>query len=158
MGKTLDSKKIETINELGRNLSDATIFLHEAIAERVGLSPADHKYLNVVMQHGRMTAGQLAESAGLTTGAVTGLIDRLEKKKLLKREFDKDDRRKVYLAPQYENIGKLMGPVFGELQKRVVKVLSGFNEKEREVIERYLVESIQMLNEMREVIKTGKGI
>jgi DNA-binding MarR family transcriptional regulator len=44
-----------------------------------------------------MTAGELSKMTGLTTGAVTGLIDRLEKKKLIQRQFDKDDRRKVKL-------------------------------------------------------------
>ena len=55
-----------------------------------------------------MTAGELSNLTGLTTGAVTGLIDRFEKKKLVKRQFAEDDRRKVIIEPNTKNIMGLL--------------------------------------------------
>ncbi len=65
--------------QLGRELSARTLMFHAAIAERVELSATEHKALDILSRAGALTAGQLAELTGLTTGAITGLIDRLEK-------------------------------------------------------------------------------
>jgi DNA-binding MarR family transcriptional regulator len=108
------------------------------------------------MQKGSVTAGQLSSLTGLTTGAVTGLVDRLEKKELVKREYDETDRRKVLIVPNYDNANKLMGPLFVELQKRVVQLISSYTEVETEIIEKYLRESIQMLNGFSDEIKSAR--
>lgn len=63
-----------------RAYSDASILMHEAIARTAGLSGTDHKYLGLIMQHKELTAGDISKLTGLSTGAVTGFIDRLEKK------------------------------------------------------------------------------
>jgi DNA-binding MarR family transcriptional regulator len=153
MAKKNDLKKTEAISELARQFSDATIFMHETIASKAGLPGTDHKYLGIIAQQGAMTAGQLAELTGLTTGAVTGLIDRLEKKKLVKREYDKNDRRKVMIVPNFENINKVLGPIFSELQKRIVNLLSHYSEKEVDIIEQYLRETVELMNGFSEEIK-----
>src|SRR5690625_7182278 len=101
----LDKGREELIEELlseGRRASTATIMFHQAIAEKAGISGTDHKYLDILFQEEAVTAGRLAELTGLTTGAVTGIIDRLEKKGLVKRERDPDDRRKVLVVLQTE--------------------------------------------------------
>ncbi|WP_232815571.1 MarR family winged helix-turn-helix transcriptional regulator [Chryseobacterium capnotolerans] len=67
-----------------RQYSDASLFMHEAIARKAGLSSADHKYLGLILQYDSITAGDISKLTGLTTGAVTGLIDRLKKKNFLK--------------------------------------------------------------------------
>ncbi len=156
MSKHLDGNKLEKLNALGRQLSDATIFLHENIARKAGLSVTDHKYLGLIMQKGAVTAGQLSGLTGLTTGAVTGLVDRLEKKELVQREYDEMDRRKVLIVPNYEKANKLLGPLLGELQKRVVQLISSYTDEETEIIEKYLRESIQMLNGFSDEIKSAK--
>src|SRR5260221_7736536 len=99
MNRDLNEQQKQAISELGRKFSDATIFLHEAIAQKAGLTGADRKYLGLLMKKGATTAGELSKLTGLTTGAVTGLIDRLEKKKLARRQFDKTDRRKIIIVP-----------------------------------------------------------
>ncbi len=148
-------KKIETITDLGRKFSDTTILLHEAIAAKAGLSGADHKYLGILMQHGAMTAGQLANLTGLTTGAVTGVIDRLEKKSLVKREFSPDDRRKIMIVVQYEKAMQLLGNVFGVLQKRMMNVMDEFSDDETAVIEKYLIATIKAMNDVTDQLKSG---
>ncbi|MGF7229819.1 MAG: MarR family winged helix-turn-helix transcriptional regulator, partial [Arachidicoccus sp.] len=100
--------------------------MHETIARKAGLSGTDHKYLGLLIQKGEMTAGEFSKITGLTTGAATGLIDRLEKKKLLKRQFVKDDRRKVINVPNTQNAMKLYGPLFADLQEKSIKLIKSF--------------------------------
>ena len=69
---------IEGIADRFREMSTETIMLHQAVADRLGLHITDHKCLDFIYRHGAMTAGRLAELSGLTTVAVTGIIDRLE--------------------------------------------------------------------------------
>lgn len=144
-----EKNQIQLISELGRQFSDATILMHEAIANKVGLSGTDHKYLGYLIRHGTMTAGELSKHTGLTTGSVTGLIDRLEKKKLLKREFDSTDRRKIIIVPNKEKITELLGAAFKELQNKMVSYISGIPENEKIIIERYLLSTIDIMNEVR---------
>ena len=153
MRKQKENKKTVSVAELGRTFSDVTLLMHENIAAKAGLSGADHKYLGILMQHGPMTAGQLASHTGLTTGAATAMIDRLEKKKLVKRDFDKTDRRKIVIVPNYENTMKLLGGMFSEVQNNITSVMATFTDKETEIIERYLRLTIDAMNDIIEKIK-----
>lgn len=80
-----------------RELSTSTILWVSAIAQRVGLSPNDLKCAELLVRKGPMTAGDLARESGLTTGAITGVVDRLEKAGWARREPDKADRRRVII-------------------------------------------------------------
>lgn len=144
----LNKETIQAISELGREFSDITILMHEAIARKAGLSGTDHKYLGFLIKNGPMTAGDLASMTGLTTGAITGLIDRLEKRKLAKREFDKDDRRKIIIVPNIENASKLLGDSFILLQKKIVQLISGLSKNETEIVKKYLISAIEIMKDV----------
>jgi DNA-binding MarR family transcriptional regulator len=64
-------------------------------AQRLGVNVTDLHCLNVIGRRGSLTAGELAADAGLTSGAITGVIDRLERAGYARRERDADDRRRV---------------------------------------------------------------
>lgn len=147
MSKTTTDPKTEAFRGLSRAYSDASILMHEAIARKAGLSGTDHKYLGLILQKKELTAGDLAQLTGLTTGAVTGLIDRLEKKELVKRQFTKDDRRKVLIVPQEQKAMELMAPLFTELQTKTLELIASFSETELQVIERYFTEAIQIMQD-----------
>ena len=136
----------EKINRLGKQISDATILMHEAIARKAGLTVTDRKYLGLILEKGPLTAGELSNLTGLTTGAITGLIDRLEKKKLVKREFDKTDRRKVFIIPNIDKASKLFYNSHLDLPIQLEKLLSKFTAKEIEAIEKYLTSTIEIMN------------
>ncbi len=76
------SSRSELMNklwELGRKASTQTVFLHQAIAQSVGLNATDTKCIDLIL-HGpgdSVTAGWLSEMTGLTTGAITHILDRL---------------------------------------------------------------------------------
>lgn len=148
MSKKLSENQIRAITNLGRLFSDTTILLHEAIARKAGLTGTDHKYLGFLIQKGAMTAGEFSKITGLTTGAVTGLVDRLEKKKLARRQFDKEDRRKIIIVPNNENATKLLGATFTDLQSRMVNLISTFSEREIDIIEKYLISTIDIMKDV----------
>lgn len=145
MNKKDQNKFIEQFRKASRQYSDAAIFMHEAIARKAGLSGADHKYLGLILQHKSLTAGDIAKLTGLTTGAVTGLIDRLEKKQLLERQFPSNDRRKVLIIPNMENSMKLLQPIFSELQEKTMMLLATFTEQEVQVIQRYFIQATEIM-------------
>src|SRR3954453_19919480 len=83
-------------------------------AERLGVNRTDLHCLNAIENAGGLTPGQLAAETGLTSGAVTGVIDRLERAGFARRVSDPDDRRrvKVEVTPKfYSRAEKIWGPV-----------------------------------------------
>jgi len=138
---------ITRIRKLSQQYSYTSIQMHEAIGREAGLSGTDHKYLGFLIERGQMTAGELSNLTGLTTGAVTGLIDRFEKKKLVKRQFAEDDRRKVIIKPNTENIMALFVPLYKEFRNKSEKLTASFSTKEIKVIETYFVKAIEIMNE-----------
>lgn len=154
IGET-NRQQVQAFRFISRQYSDTSILMHEAIAREVGLSGADHKYLGLIIEKGEMTAGELSRLTGLTTGAITGLVDRLEKKKLVKRQFDKDDRRKVIIIPNKENALKLLTPVFDKLNKKTTELVASFSEQEIKVLERYFLSATNIMNETIEQLKNN---
>ena len=147
------STNLDSFRAASRKYSDTSILMHEAIARKAGLSGTDHKYLGLLIQHGPMTAGELSRRTGLTGGAITGLIDRLEKKKLAKREFDKEDRRKVFIVANEANAMKLLTPLFKELQQKTAKLLASYSDTELEIIKKYMLEATDVMNDVLENFK-----
>jgi DNA-binding MarR family transcriptional regulator len=137
----------DAIRRLSQQYAYTSIQMHEAIARKAGLSGTDHKYLGFLIQKGQMTAGELSTLTGLTTGAVTGLIDRFEKKKLVKRQFAKDDRRKVFIEPNTENIMALLAPLYKDFRNKSEKLFAAFSGKEIKVLETYFLKAIEIMNE-----------
>jgi DNA-binding MarR family transcriptional regulator len=121
--------------------------MHEAIGRKAGLSGTDHKYLGFLIDKGQMTAGELADITGLTTGAVTGLIDRFEKKKLVQRQFAKDDRRKVIIVPNTATIMAVFKPLYREFRSNSDELLTTFSNEEIKTIEAYFSKAIQIMKE-----------
>ena len=121
--------------------------MHETIAQKAGVSGTDHKYLGYLLQKGAMTAGELSNLTGLTTGAITGLIDRFEKKNLVKRKFAEDDRRKVMIEPNTKKIMALFEPLYKEYRSKSEKLLASFSKEEIKVIETYFSKAIEIMND-----------
>jgi DNA-binding MarR family transcriptional regulator len=156
MAKKSNPSIVEDFRVLSRAYSDSSILMHEAIARKAGLSGTDHKYLGLIIDKGQMTAGELSAATGLTTGAVTGLIDRLEKKKLVKRQFDKEDRRKVIIVANTANAMKLLEPIFSKLQERTVALIESFSERDMKVITNYFQSAIEIMEDVTHNINMKK--
>lgn len=137
----------DVVRKLSQLYAYTSIQMHEAVARKAGLSGTDHKYLGFLMQKGQMTAGELSILTGLTTGAVTGLIDRFEKKGLVKRQFAQDDRRKVIIVPDNSAIMALLEPLYRDFRAQSEQLIASFSDEELKVIEAYLVKAIDVMNE-----------
>ncbi|WP_336963291.1 MarR family winged helix-turn-helix transcriptional regulator [Chryseobacterium contaminans] len=133
-----------------RKYSDTSVLMHEAIARKAGLTGTDHKYLGLILQHEKLTAGEVSKLTGLTKGAVTGLLDRLESKGLVHRKLTRDDRRKVIIIPDLTNSMKLLQPLFQELQEKTAPVINSFSEEEISVIERYFQMATNVMKDFTE--------
>ncbi len=140
-------ENIQQLRQASKAYSDALVFMHEAIAQAAGLSGADHKYLGILVEHGAMTAGDLARYTGLTTGAITGLIDRLERRGLVERQAAAGDRRKILVFPKQENIMQLLQPLFGGIHAATARLLETFTAEELATIARYFVSATALMKE-----------
>jgi len=89
---------IASVMHEGRRMGTRTVVFHAAIADRLGLNPSDHKCADLICNEtGPITAGRLAEITGLSTGAITGVVDRLERAGFVARVPDPEDRRRVVI-------------------------------------------------------------
>jgi DNA-binding MarR family transcriptional regulator len=102
-------------------IANIVLFNHAASAS-LGLGASDSQFLTLLQTRGAMTPGQLAEASGLTSGTVTGVIDRLEKAKLVRRERDDGDR----LAPIYADQGAMLRQVLAHRTPAELEVIRRF--------------------------------
>ncbi|GAA4091853.1 MarR family winged helix-turn-helix transcriptional regulator [Actinomadura miaoliensis] len=101
-------------DRLERELQEATqrstmwtVLLHHATASKAGLNVTDAQAINALVLDGPQTPGRLAQLMGITTGgAITAVIDRLERAGCVKRTRDPDDRRRVIVEPVPENVAR----------------------------------------------------
>src|SRR5579883_1622975 len=96
----------EIVMRLMRRHSTAVVLFHHAVAETLGLGPTDHKCLDLLRERGPMSGAELAAITGLTTGAITGVVTRLEKAGYLHRAPDLQDGRKQILSPASARVGE----------------------------------------------------
>src|SRR5256885_6737880 len=111
----------ELEHALRRSSAQGVIF-GQTVANVAGISGSDLECLDFLNLEGRVTAGRLAEVTGLTTGAITGVVDRLEKAGLVRRERDESDRRKVLIALVPENVAKI-GKYYEHMQRSMNAVV-----------------------------------
>src|SRR5690349_13243845 len=93
-------------------------------AEVLGLNRTDLHCLNIIENSGGLTAGELAAQAGLTNGAITGVLDRLEKAGFARRVADPADRRRVNVRVTdafYDHADRIWGPVAADWQSTLAK-------------------------------------
>lgn len=143
----MNDEAIKQIRKLSQQYTYASIQMHETIARKAGLSGTDHKYLGFLIEKGQMTAGELSNLTGLTTGAVTGLIDRLEKKELVKRQFAEGDRRKVFIEPNTSTIMALLVPLYQEFRNKSEELMASFSDQELKIIETYFLKATEIMTE-----------
>ena len=122
---------IQAIIEKRREMSTETIMFHQGVADVLGLHITDHKCLDLIRQYGAMPAGRLAELTDLTTGAVTGIIDRLEKAGYVRRADDSKDRRRTIIEPtRNKKLEGKLEAIFSPLHERMHNLLSSYSDSE----------------------------
>jgi DNA-binding MarR family transcriptional regulator len=122
---------MQAISEKFKEMSTETIMFHQAVADVLGLHITDHKCVDLVYRFGAMPAGRLADLTGLTTGAVTGIIDRLETAGYVRRASDHKDRRRTIVEPtRNPKLGRKIEAVFKPLHDKIHEFLSIHSDSE----------------------------
>ncbi len=131
---------IADLNRAARETSGLGNVFANAVAERLGVNPTDVECLGVIASADDVTAGDLARATGLTTGAVTGIVDRLEKAGLARRARDAEDRRKVDVRMTAAGRSKA-ATLHGSLARAVDRLAARYSAAEIGLITRYFDES-----------------
>ena len=155
MTRTDKRKQLEyTVGfEAGRELGARSILFHQSIANLVGVSVTDLKCLDYVDRNKEVTAGDLARLTGLTTGAITAAIDRLEKAGLARRERSQQDRRKVLIKICESEAMARIAPFYEALGRESAKMLSRYSISQLETIKDFCENSIEMMRRQTEAVQ-----
>jgi DNA-binding MarR family transcriptional regulator len=128
----------------GRRLSTAVVLFHEAVGARMGLSAVDQRALALITREAPVTASRLARLTGLTPGAITGLVDRLERAGHVRRSPDPGDRRRVLISPA-PGPPPAAGDAFDELGRDMAAVMALYDAHDLAVIADYVRNTVEVL-------------
>ena len=137
---------IEAVLAASRESSTLAVFFHASMAERVGLGATEEKTLSLLSQHGPLTAGEIASHTGLTTPSVTGLLDRLEEKGMVRRVRDPHDRRRVIVEPNQERLAELE-QLFSSLQESFRAFLELYSDEQLATVADFLTRAARRSQE-----------
>ncbi len=151
MSREPSSERLHLYAELGdevRANQRATDTVDELLAESLGINRTDARCMDILDQHGRMSAGDLAQESRLTTGAITAVIDRLERAGLARRVPDPSDRRRVLVEPtekalefanelMVEPMRRLYVPMADRYSEDDLRLILDFTRRGRELQERH---------------------
>ena len=127
---------LSDLEEAMRRTSAQGVLYGQAVANVAGISGSDLDCMDFLNLEGRMTAGRLAELTGLTTGAITGVVDRLEKAGFVRRERDETDRRKVFIAVVPETTAHI-GRLYVPMQEAMQKLWGTYSDAELQLLLRF---------------------
>ncbi|MFM9368703.1 MarR family transcriptional regulator [Streptomyces sp. Da 82-17] len=133
MSRAERESRLGALEQELRNLTTSSVFFHQAVADQLKMSVLDLNCLNALVTQGPMTAGRLTEVNGVTTGAITGVVDRLEKAGFVRRDRDPNDRRRVIVTP-LPNLEAQIFPLFAGLSEALSELAEKYSDEELAVI------------------------
>ena len=166
MSSGSQEKREEGLRELARELRQFTglgASFFRAAAARVGMTVTDIQVIDILESTGPTTAGQLADLTGLTTGAITGMLNRLEEAGLVRRERDESDGRRVIvrLARGKDEMREI-SPIFDSIGKAWDDMATHYDDEQiaflLEFLKRSNAMSRQEIVRLREAPSGGEGI
>lgn len=147
----------QEIETWGAELNSRAIMFHHAIGEHMGLSATEHKAADILRRFGPMTAGELAEKTALTTGAVTGLVDRLERAGFVRREHDSRDRRRVIIKPLVGGKNDEVKELFAPLRNAMGDLLAQYDKRDAEMIADFATKAAEVFKEQTNRMRSSDG-
>jgi DNA-binding MarR family transcriptional regulator len=130
------------LDEAIRKVGAQAVLISDLVATRVGINSTDLECLDLLQLDGPSTAGQMATRSGLTTGATTAMIDRLERAGYVRRRRDAGDRR-VVVVEVLEHCGLHIAPLYQPIQKDLEKLHARYSNRELAIVVRYLTEALE---------------
>jgi DNA-binding MarR family transcriptional regulator len=146
---------LEALHRAFRRHGMAQGLFSQAVAGQLGITVTDLQVLGL-LQVEPLTATQIAERTGLTSGAITGLVDRLEKAGFVVRDGDPADRRRVIVRARPER-GPEVGALYQPLLAAGDALLAQRSEEDLRTMEAVLTRSAQLLEEQARLLRGGGG-
>src|ERR1700738_1850943 len=143
---------MQELEEAMRRSSEQGVRFGQTVANVGGISCSDLECLYFLNLEGRVTAGRLAEVTGLTTGAITGVGDRLKKAGLVRRERDDNDRRKVFIATVPENVAKV-GRFYEHMRLMILKDWETLSDADLRLLLRFMTQGYKTMLAATEELK-----
>jgi len=132
---------------LGREFSTSVVLFQEAVAARLGINATDYRCLDLILRKGQMTAKALSEEVGLTSGAITGIVDHLEKAGYVERQENPNDRRSVMIRPlvTHKELGRKLGDAMVSYRAAMSRLFGKYDADETAAIVDFLRAFVEVL-------------
>ncbi|HET9949933.1 MAG TPA: MarR family transcriptional regulator [Longimicrobiales bacterium] len=134
---------VERVDRCVRRAGAQSVLTSRAIADRFGLHSSDLEALDVIFLRGEASPSELADATGLTSGATTALLDRLERAGYVERRPDPEDRRRVRVRLIPEAIEPIQA-VYAGMQRRMFDLWSSYSARDLEVVAEFLTRSTDL--------------
>jgi DNA-binding MarR family transcriptional regulator len=128
--------RAELFRQVRLAIAGAVLF-NESIAAKVGMSSSEMQSIHLLQLHGPLTPGRLAELTDLSTGTITGVLDRLERLGLIARERHPDDRRKVVVTLEQEKLDATLTPYYVGMGEALAAAITACTEEEVATVLRF---------------------
>ena len=141
--------------DLLRELAASLDALTNAASPHAGLNRTDVRALDIINLRQGLTAGQLASRLKLTTGAITGVLDRLERAGHARRTHDVEDRRRVVVQPTPE-ARQFGSVVFRQLGRDLDRLMAGYSKSDRHLIDQFLRSLIDIVSQRADELSAAE--
>lgn len=133
----------------GRQFSTSVVLFQEAVASKLGLNATDYRCLEIIIRNAPLTAKALAKEVNLTTGAITGIVDRLEKAGYVERQTNANDRRSIIINPliTQRQIHEKLGNAFELYRTAIASLFKKYDARQTAAIIDFLTEFVKILKD-----------
>ncbi len=148
MVKVTRSELHEQVIRGAREYGISTVLFRNIVGERLGVNVTDMECLGLLFFRGIATPSELARHTGLSSGATTAMLDRLERSGLIERRPNPNDRRGTLIVLRKSGVERV-GPWFASVRKAQDELLSTYSEKELENLRDFFDRSANMWEQQR---------
>lgn len=141
------------IEQVRRGQTANQTFDH-AVADLLGINQTDFRCVDIIQRRERITAGDLAREAGLTTGAVTAVIDRLERAGYARRIADASDRRRVLVEITPELLARTE-KYYAPLAEAAYAAFENYTDEQLELVRDFHREGSEINERMAAKLREG---
>ena len=146
-------QSISRMADVMRDFMANAVLFQDAVARTGGLNSTDLQTVSLLMSQGPATPGELAERTGLSAGgAITAVIDRLEKAGYVSRRRDQADRRRVIVTADVDKVLEQVGPIYGRVGARWAAYLDTLTDEQIELANELFARASQINREEIELL------
>lgn len=147
-------QSIARMADVMRDFMANAVLFQDAVARTGGLNSTDLQAVGLLMSQGPATPGELAERTGLSAGgAITAVIDRLEKAGYVSRQRDQADRRRVIVTADVEKVLEQVGPVYGRVGARWAAYLDTLTDEQIDLANELFTRASEINREEIELLR-----